>query len=330
MGATLTQKQIDQVFEGEDPGGTRRREPAPYSFRRPPSLTKSFRTQIGTRLEAFTQSLHLLLTLRLRRRCEATVLSVEQAAFSEFVLSLERPCSAFVFSLRNGDPEVGVLDLGADLSSRCVDRLLGGEMMDVCPGKLTRLEEALVRRLTEEMLAGLKDSCRGFVKLEPVLRSFESDPKMLNMLQIKDSILTVILEVRLGEACSLVTLGLPMGFLRERDGTLDRPDSPQGVGRAHLLESSPFATGIRRSMLDVSARLPATALKAAEISALEVGTVIDTSYRTGTPIEVLVNGNPTLHGSLGQVGGRLGIEITGLSGGTAEERGATKKRGAIL
>ena len=86
----LTQKDIDQLLQ--DAGGSARArrmavEVLPYNFLRPPRISKERRVQLESIHSRFALSVQSMLSSRLRVPMDVSC-TVEQATFSEFVLSI--------------------------------------------------------------------------------------------------------------------------------------------------------------------------------------------------------------------------------------------------
>src|SRR5437870_10928736 len=98
MAETLTQKDIDALLSGgapASPDSAPEREVLPYSFARPPRVSKDRRATLDAIHARFALALQALLSSRLRTPIDVVVESVEQVTFAELVAALSSPCAAF-------------------------------------------------------------------------------------------------------------------------------------------------------------------------------------------------------------------------------------------
>ena len=330
MTETLRQKDIDTLL-GRTPAETTppAAEVVPYNFARPPRLTRNRRTVLESILERYSASLQLALSSRLRTPVEVSLHSVEQATFSELMLSLGMPCACFTFPLGPGVAGAGVLDLGSELAFGLIERLFGGMVGAAPPARgLTPLEQKVVRGFAERAIALLGPAWEGTVPLAPGEATFHSNPDLVDVLDRDESVLVASLNIGIGTLRQLVTVALPLAALR---GFLDEPQRSRAgasPGRA-----AARLTGVEQRMrgvtLVVAARLPRLWLTARQIAALAPGQVLETGHPQGDPIDVTVNGLMRYRASLGQVRRQVGVCITTTVTAPVDDRPGAVRKGRI-
>jgi hypothetical protein len=198
--AMLTQREIDAILQKTTPeplAPVLADDVVPYNFSRPPRVSKDRRANLESLYARFALSLQGLFASLLRQPLDVVVGSVEQAMFSEYILSLGTPCASFVFEVGDRMGSQGAIDLSTDFAFHLVDRLLGG------PGDpqslqrpLTQLEQAVVRNVTERTLGILKESWTENLVMAPQITGFESNPEMLQIASREDNVLVTNLEIR--------------------------------------------------------------------------------------------------------------------------------------
>lgn len=311
MSDPLSQKEIDWLVEGRGPEGvaTARQEAVPYSFRRPPRIPKDRQILLDGVHSKFAQSLQAQLSDRLREPIEISVACVEQVDYSEFLLSLSRPCALYVFRLRNNGQELGIFDLGTGFAFHAIDRMLGGPGEASGPERgLTRLEQDIAARIAGLALNLLRDAWGG-TDLTLDIKGFESDPDLLQVMRAEEPIMLLLLNIATEKIAGQMMIGLPavaLDALCESYGTrpTDRPDA------AEVLTQAPLESGMRQVKMAVSVQLPLVSLLAGSILKLKEGDLIDTGHPLDTPFEVHLNGRPIYAGSLGQIHRRFGLKVT--------------------
>ncbi len=296
---------------GPRAGRSRAVEVIAYNFLRPPRISKDRRVQLESIFARFALSMQSMLSTRLRTPMDVTY-SMEQATFSEYVLSVANPCAAFVFSLGGPKGGQGVLDLSVDLAFYIVDRVFGGpgEVTPMQRG-LTPLEQTVSRGVVDKLLVVFKEAWTEQIAFEPEVEGFESTPEMLQIVALEDNVLVVNLEVRAGQFAALVALCIPLlaleSFLGEKGGA--------GRGLTGRQDSTPaqrarVETAVRGSQVAVVARFPMINLAAREVAGLKIGQIIQTTQPIDGPIEVHINGSRRFIGQLGQYRRMLGLRIT--------------------
>jgi flagellar motor switch protein FliM len=312
--AELSQKDIDSLLKGTVFAAPAKGnvEIVPYNFLRPPRISRDRRATIETIYARFSVSLQALLSSRLRVPTDISIMSVEQATFGEFVLSLGNPCAAYIFDLGGGVS--GVMDLGTDLSFFLVDRMFGGPGDGGTPmtRALTPLERLAVKGLTDRALAFLGEVWQDYVSFLPVHTGFESVPEALQIANKEDNVLVANIDVKTTTFSGLLTICIPLlaleSFLQEKPAAVKqapRPNSAEQQANREQLERT-----LRRSRLPITVRFPTFRLRARDAAALQVGQVLDTGFPTETTLEVLVNGRLRFRGLPGQVKRAMGVRVT--------------------
>lgn len=312
MDAT-TQKEVDSLLRGAPRANARPVDVVPYNFRRPPRISRERQATLDAIYARFALSLQSLLSSRLRQPTDVTVVSVEQATFAEFLMSLGSPCASYVYDLGEHAGTQAVVDLDPELAPHFVDRLFGG------PGEkwgtqrpLTALEQLVVGNVTERLMLLLAEAFGENLRLEPVQVSFESIPETLQIANREDNVLVGNLEVKSGTTSGLLTICIPLialeNFLQEKAGPIlhvararrDDRDQARTLVEGH----------IRAARVPVAARLQEFPLAALEVATLHEGQVLSTGIPLHGDVDVYVNGRRLFIGSLGRQQGYIGLRIT--------------------
>ncbi len=339
MSQTLTQKDIDLLLTGSASLSTSETakpitetEVVPYNFMRPPRVNKDRRSTLETIHARFALSMQAMLTSRLRTPIDLVLSSVEQANFSEFILSLASPCAAYVFKIGDRLGSQGVIDFSTDVAYHLVDRMFGG------PGEhceirrsLTPLEQTVVRGMADRAVGLLRDAWQGQLDMNPEVVGFESIPDMLQITSREDTVLLMTFEMRSGGFSGFITICLPMGIIeqslqnRQAARQLHARGGADVSGARTLVEAS-----LKHAQLVVQARLPVFRLSAREVNELRPGQVVQTGLLLDLPAEVLVNRRIRYLGLLGQQRRRVCLRITQPVTTAATERSDHDRQGRVL
>jgi flagellar motor switch protein FliM len=332
---SLTQREIDAILQKTTPVPL-----APvmvpddivaYNFTRPPRVSKDKRASLESIYQRFALSLQALLGSLLRIPLDVVVASVEQAMFSEFILSLGNPCATFVFESGDRMGGEGAMDLSTDFAFYLLDRLFGGPGDPQAMSRsLTPLEQAVVRNVVDRTLGLLREAWLENLTLTPRVVSFESNPEMLQITSREDNVLVTQLEIRSATFNGFVTLCMPMssleGFLQEKTSTrVHRTSDAAAAASRRLVQES-----LQHAHVGIIARFPPLWLTARQIADLTPGRVLHTTHNVEDPIEVLVNGRLRLMGSLGEVRSHLGLRIREKVTRPVDDRPVKSRQGRIL
>jgi len=332
---SLTQREIDAILQKTTPvplSPVVSDDVVPYNFSRPPRVSKDRRANLESIYTRFALSLQALLASLLRQPLDIVVGSVDQAMFSEYILSLGAPCASFVFDLGDRIGSQGTIDLSTDFAFHLVDRLFGG------PGDpqsmqrpLTMLEQAVVRNVTERSLGLLREAWQDNLSLSPSVVGFESNPEMLQITSREDNVLVTNLEIRSAAFNGFMALCLPMAaietFLQEK-----------GASRTHVRQSDAESAASRavaqgnlqHAHIEVVARFPTLWLTGRQLAALAPGTIMHTGQAADQAVEIHVNERLRFMGTLGQVRRQLGLHITEKVHKPAAERPVQSRQGRLM
>jgi flagellar motor switch protein FliM len=332
---SLTQREIDAILQKNTPvplAPVISDDVVPYNFSRPPRVSKDRRANLESIYTRFALSLQALLASLLRQPLDVVIGSVEQAMFSEYILSLGTPCASFVFDMGDRMGTQGTIDLSTDFAFHLVDRLFGG------PGDpqalqrpLTLLEQAVVRNVTERALGLLREAWQDNLAMSPRVVGFESNPEMLQITSGEDNVLVTNLEIRSATFNGFIVLCLPMAslesFLQEKG--VSRPHARQSELEAAA--SRALAQGnLQHAHVEVVARFPTLWLTARQLSELVPGRVLQTGQACSESVEIQVNERLRFLGALGQVHQQLGLRLTECVQKPAAERPVQTRQGRVM
>ena len=332
---SLTQREIDAILQKTTPVPLAPVAVAddivPYNFTRPPRVSKDKRASLESIYQRFALSMQALLSSMLRIPLDVVVASVEQAMFSEFILSLGNPCASFVFESGDRMGGEGAMDLSTDFAFYLVDRLFGGPGDPQAMSRsLTPLEQAVVRNVVDRTLGLLRDAWHENLVLSPRVVAFESNPEMLQITSREDNVLVTQLEIRSATFNGFVTLCMPMssleGFLADKNTSRGHRASDAAAAASKRLVTE----SLQHAHVGLIARFPQLWLSARQIAELVPGRVLHTTHNVEEPVEVLVNGRLRLMGSLGEVRSHLGLRIAKKVTRPSDHRPVKSRQGRIL
>ena len=128
-----------------------------YNFRRPDRVSKEQLRSLHFLHDRFALNLSTSLSAFLRAMTEVSIVSVEQFAYSEFLMSLPDPTAFYAVAMPPLDG-VGALELNPSVAFTMVDRMLGGTGQTPAPNRaLTEIEQNVLDSVVKLLLEHLTE-----------------------------------------------------------------------------------------------------------------------------------------------------------------------------
>jgi flagellar motor switch protein FliM len=312
MGTPLSQAEIDALTahagatragraDGAAPACVR------YNFRRPDRVSKEQIHALQFLHERFARNVSQSLAAYLRSTTDLKLVSVEQFAYSEFLMSLSDPTAYYAVSVSPTD-ELAGLEINPAVAFTVVERMLGGEgKAGVYDRALTDIEQNVVDSAVKILLDALSETWRPVVPLTFGIRARETRPQMLQVASANDTVVMLVFDMRVGDAQGTVNLCLPASLVEETDahfaGALDRHRrEPTAKERGWLLEN------LARVPMPLSAVLESRCTTR-ELVDLTAGDVVSLGVPSTRPLDLRVGrtlkfrAHPTVHE------GRAGVVV---------------------
>ena len=327
MKRTLSQAEIDALLlaaggrsdaEGRaaasaEPIATR------YNFRRPDRVSKEQLRSLHFLHDRYAVNLSSSLSAFLRAVTEVGIVSVEQFAYSEFLMSLPDPTAFYSFTMQPIEG-VAALEINPTIAFTMVDRMLGGTGQTPPPNRaLTEIEQNVLDTVVKLLLEHLTEAWRPIADLQFKLQDRETRPQMLRVTGPNEVVILLAFEMRMGETRGTISLCFPASTIE----TLEEKFA-QGWQRARrqptALEQANLATNLGRIPLAVSTQLE-TRLPARELLGLKAGDVISLGHPASSPVDVHV-------GQIRRFVGRLTTTASGAAVRVERTRGNNTAGGA--
>lgn len=316
---SLTQQEIDQLFgvrddpaERDDSARAQQVAVQPYDFRRPSRISKGRYRSLEAMYGLVAKSIESWLGGRVRAQVEVELLSVEQFSFTEYLLSLDSPCSAFIYDIDGSGGQQLVVNLGQDLAYVLLDRLLGGSIEPRIEDRpLTPLERRVVRVVADRAAHELGEAWRDHVPIPSSWSRFETLPEMIQVAAPEDPVLVANLQVRFGTRRSLILLCIPFSVLERffTESSERRVHGPKGNPEERRVERALVEEAVLSTQVHVAVRLPATPIPMRRLAALEVGDLLETPLPTDSLAEILIQDRRRYRARVGRKGNYVSAQI---------------------
>ena len=289
MNRQLTQQEIDAVFENS---ADRKRESpaAKFDFRRPDRIPKSQVRAIHLLHDTFVRNVVSSLSAYLRSYLTVNLVSVEQLSYAEFLDGLPSPTCMVSLGLRPYDGN-GVLELNPSLAFPILEMLLGGngKSSDAIQREITEIEQKLLDGFFRIILKDLREAWRGVTEVEFSIESTETEPQLLHILAPNEAVVSIGVEVRLGDIVGMLNIALPSIVIKMMRQKFDQQWSVRKTTTTNA-EQSRVLRLLKPGTLALEALLEGPRLSVRDFLGLEEGNLLAFDYPVDRPIELAVNG----------------------------------------
>jgi flagellar motor switch protein FliM len=283
-----------------------------YDFRRPDKFSKDQIRTLQMIHENFVRPLQTYFAGRFRTMVQMVVGSVDQNTYAEFTRSISNPSVICPFTMAPL-PGTCVLDINPLVAFPMIDRLFGGPgaaLPQLRP--LTEIEAAVMQGVIRGTIDVYGEAWKNIADFTLSSGSIETNPLFVQVAAPSEIVITVAIDVRVGEHVGVITLCLPHLTL---EPVLDKLSAHNWFktqsrevrpGDMRALEST-----VGSARVTVVAELGRTDLTIGEILDLAVGDVVVLDNRLTDSVQVQVGNQPKFLGKPGRARGRMAVEITG-------------------
>jgi len=298
--SVLSQEEIDalvnQLAAPETAPVPEVRKIKSFDFRFNKRLDKFSTNQLQTLRtlhDNFTRLLNNSLSVYLRTRVEATIVSIEQISYGDFIASIGIPSILSIFSM-DPLPGSGMAQIDLNLVFSIIDRLLGG------PGwypqklrDLTDIERTLMQRFMARMLNSYRESWNYLLTLSLKIEALDSNPQFIPRIIPLDQIVAfVTCELKVGDMTGAMNFCLPYLVLQQIGPQLsDFQWSPSVVAGRGMTDHdiAQLARNVERAPVDVKVELGKTVVSLRDLIALQPGDLLMFDKSVDEPLAVTVN-----------------------------------------
>jgi len=314
----LSQDEIDSVFRSKQ-GARSDEDPArraqPYDFRRPDRIAKDQLRAIHLLHDNFARSLASSLSAYLRAYVMVNLISVEQLSFLEFSQCLPAPTCIVSLGMRPFDGNA-ILELNPSMVYPILEMLLGGSGKTAFKAnrEITEIEQSILDGLFRIILHDLKDAWSPISSINFAIEAHETEPQLLQILAPNEAVVTVGMEIRIGDVAGMMNLGIPSIIIKMLRQKFDqqwsvRKSESTEEERLRMLKL------LKPSVLKFDSRLQGPTLSVDQMLELSDGDVLAFDYPIDKPVDMLVNGTLKFQGRVLSNGRKKMFEIESVLGG---------------
>lgn len=282
-----------------------------YDFKRPDKFSKDQIRTLQMMHEAFARLATTALSARLRTLVGVHVSSVDQLTYEEFIKSIPNPTTLAVIDM---SPLKGnaVLEMDPSITFSMIDRLFGGKGKPLnLQREMTDIERGVIERIILRILNDLKEAWANVVDLRPRLTTFESNPQFVQIVPPNDMAVLITLDTRVGEVEGLTNFCIPYITLEPIISKLSAQYWYSSIRRGASGDAVEAIRGrLSRAPLPVVAVLGYAPVSMQELCDLKVGDVLKLKETITSEATLFVNNRPKFLCRPGQVGQKMGVQLT--------------------
>ncbi len=293
--------------------------PLSYDFKRPERVNKEQLRAIESIHEQFARMFSSSLAGSMRMAIDVDLAYVDQVLYSEFVLSLNAPCSAYSFTM---DPPgaPAVLCFAPELLMAIVDRAFGGQGRgyEGEPRPLTQIESNIVNKLVNQIFGDLESTWEAANPVSISGVTLETNPEFIQIANSSDPVVSLALEAHSNNVQGLIHLCYPLSVLEPLLPQLS-PDYKQ-----RSKQPSPNRTLAQNRTLDnvkvaVHVQVAEGSLPLRELADLRKGDIVKLDTNKDDPAIVFLGNHPKFLGLPGLDGKQRAVKIQRVIDGDEEE-----------
>ncbi|MGH9719160.1 MAG: flagellar motor switch protein FliM [Bryobacteraceae bacterium] len=311
MGRLLSQDEIDKVFqksrdaEGEDPA----KKAAAYDFRRPDRIAKDQLRAIHLLHDNFARNLASSLSAYLRAYVIVNLISVEQLSFAEFSQCLPSPTCLVSLGMKPFDGNA-VLELNPSLIFPVLEMLLGGTGKGTVKinRETTEIEQSILDGLFRIILNDLKQSWHAVANLAFTIEGRESEPQLLQILAPNEAIVSIGLEIRVGDNTGMMNIGMPSIIVKMLRSKFDQQWSVRKT-KSSEEDQHRILNLLKTTNVHLDARLQGPMLEVEDMLKLEPGQILMFDYSIDRPVHLMVNGRSKYKGHIVSQGRKKSLVV---------------------
>lgn len=316
MSKILTQEEIDALLRNVSQGQSvsameesRERPTHLYDFKHPDRISKEQLRTLRTIHDSFARTFGTYLSTILRTMVDINLLSIDQVAYSEYMLALSVPSCIYVISSKNLKGS-GILEIAPQFALMLVDRLLGGSGSRVeRVREITIIEQNILKRVVDKALVVLNDSWHHIAPINFYVESFESNPQFVQIAPASETAAVIFFEIVVRDMTLPLNLCLPYFVLEPLLQHLADESWMPLTPRGPVGEVTNIQARLELTPLVLTVQLGQATLRLGDLLNMQKGAVIALKDRRDQELQIIVNGKVKFWGIPGIVNNQKAVKI---------------------
>lgn len=271
------------------------------------TLTREHSRALEVAMQNFARGWATVLSSRLGTLAKVEFDGFDLTSYDAYIRSLPGSTTGIVLNVEPSR-STGLIQIPSDTTMTLVDCMLGGPAASIAIPfrELTEIEWQLMSDMLTYTTTELGTAFRAVAPMTFSVRTVKYSPAFMQLTALAEPVIVARFDTRIGAATSQVTLMLlaePLvAGLRSADEQLGRTADEQ---REHDTNVDLLVRRLDDVPLDVTVRFSGRTMSAADISDLEVGTVVPLHHSVEQPLDVVVDDLTLAHAAIGANGTRV-------------------------
>jgi flagellar motor switch protein FliM len=283
-----------------------------YDFRRPDKFSKEQLRTLQMLHETFGRLAGTNLSGLLRTNVSIDLISLEQVPYEEYLRSI----SSSVFTIFSIPPLSGqaAIEMEFDLIFTMIDKLLGGPGRSVKRQNLTDIEEPLFHQVVSKMFMALKSAWEGVVIVNPSIEEIETSAQFVQIAPPSDIVVSILFEVRVGDAHGALSLCIPYMVLKPITAKLSAQKwfAATSNRKQTVAHRTALTNQLASAPVDVTVRMGKCGISVKDFLLLRQDDVIRLNQKVKQDMVMTVANQDKFHGIPSKNGNSIAFHINGI------------------
>ncbi len=260
-----------------------------YDFKHPDRISKDQLRTLRTIHDGFARTFATYLSSTLRTMVDVNLLSIDQVAYSEYMMALSEPACIYIVSSKSLKGS-SIIEIGTNFSLIVVDRLLGGHGITIDQiREVTVIEQSILKKIIEKALVILNDCWRHIAPINLYMESFETNPQFVQIAPASETAAVVFFEIILRDQAYPFNLCFPYFVLEPLIQNLTSQSWALTQKKATEVDQFHVESRMKLSQLPLVVQLNSSNIKLKDFTNLSRGDIIEMEMKKGQELPVFVS-----------------------------------------
>lgn len=313
MAEILSQSQIDELLNNLSSGDvdikeieTSEKKIKEYDFRSPKKITKETIKLLKGVYENYCRMVTSRLTSMLRLVCDVTVEQVEESIYHEYNNALDDYVLMGLINVNypddtSADSQI-LMEFSKPLSFVIIDRLLGGSGNEYENLRdYTDIELSLLSNVLRQMVPMMGVSWESTIEISTELAKIETNSRFIQSINYNDTVVIVVLNVKLNESIGKITLCIPSNIVSEimKKADIFSKTNKKKLDQSIEEQKETIMGSIKSSKLTITGVLGKAQATLQDVVNMQVGDLLILDKPVNSYVDVNVDGEKWFEGTWG-------------------------------
>ncbi len=281
-----------------------------YDFRNPQKIAKDQLRTLQIIHENFGRLFQTFLSGYLRAPVKATILTVDQLAYSEFSNAISNPAFISIIDFKPLSGQI-LIDISTNVVFSIIDRLLGGDGIDKQELRpFSEIELSLLENMMNKVMSIIQEAWANVIELKPRLDKIETNPQFAQIVPPNETIALITMNIEIGSTEGMLNICIPHLVI---EPILDKLSTKYWFSAAEKDLTKEELLVIRERILGtkvpIRAELGSTTVRIKDVLNLQNGDVIKLDTNINDMAKVKIGSQVKFLGNIGVSKNKMAIKI---------------------